>query len=153
MPRAIAVVDPESIVPDHNDLSGLQGGTTNQFYHLTAAQYAALGTSSWVEVTGTSQVMAVNQGYVANNDSQVQFTLPSTAAFGSEISVVTKGNGGWKINQNSGQSIIFGSQSSTAGTGGYVQSTINQGDVIKLLCITANELFIVTSAIGNLDII
>lgn len=27
----------------HNDLSGLQGGTTNEFFHLTSAEYAALG--------------------------------------------------------------------------------------------------------------
>ncbi|MCP3683265.1 MAG: hypothetical protein GY861_11300 [bacterium] len=25
--------------PDHNDLSGLQGGTTNEYYHLTQADY------------------------------------------------------------------------------------------------------------------
>lgn len=30
-------------VSDHNQLSNLQGGTTNEYYHLTAAQYAALG--------------------------------------------------------------------------------------------------------------
>lgn len=29
-------------VSNHNDLSGLQGGTTNEYYHFTAAQYNAL---------------------------------------------------------------------------------------------------------------
>lgn len=29
-------------VSDHNNLSGLQGGTTNEYYHLTAAQLASL---------------------------------------------------------------------------------------------------------------
>lgn len=31
-----------SAVNNHNDLAGLQGGTTGEYYHLTAAQYAAL---------------------------------------------------------------------------------------------------------------
>jgi hypothetical protein len=31
---------------DHNLLSNLQGGTTDEFYHLTAAQVAALGSAS-----------------------------------------------------------------------------------------------------------
>lgn len=29
--------------PAHNDLTGLQGGAATEYYHLTAAQYAALG--------------------------------------------------------------------------------------------------------------
>jgi len=28
----------------HNNLTGLQGGTTNEYYHLTASEYADLGT-------------------------------------------------------------------------------------------------------------
>ncbi len=30
----------------HAELTGLQGGTTDEYYHLTAAEYAALGSSS-----------------------------------------------------------------------------------------------------------
>jgi len=30
-------------INNHNDLSGLQGGAVGEYYHLTAAQYAALG--------------------------------------------------------------------------------------------------------------
>lgn len=29
---------------NHNDLSSIQGGTANQFYHATAAEYAKIGT-------------------------------------------------------------------------------------------------------------
>jgi hypothetical protein len=32
-------------VDTHNDLGGLQGGTAGEYYHLTAAEYAALGSS------------------------------------------------------------------------------------------------------------
>jgi hypothetical protein len=33
-------------VVDHDDLDGLQGGTFGEYYHLTSAQYAALGTAT-----------------------------------------------------------------------------------------------------------
>lgn len=36
----------QAAVSIHNDLSGLQGGTTGQYYHMTSAQYAALGVAS-----------------------------------------------------------------------------------------------------------
>ena len=32
-------------IPDHNDLSGLQGGTTDEYYHLTSAEITDLGTA------------------------------------------------------------------------------------------------------------
>jgi len=95
------------------------------------------GGTSWTEVTGTSQTMVADGGYVANNAGLVTLTLPTTAAFGTFIRVVGKGAGGWTIAQNSGQSIQVGSSSSTVGAGGSISST-NQYDSIGLLCTTAN---------------
>lgn len=37
----------------HNSTSGIQGGTANQFYHLTNAEYAALGSSTAGQYTPT----------------------------------------------------------------------------------------------------
>lgn len=36
----------QAAVSSHNDLTGLQGGTTGQLYHLTAAQHAAYGVAT-----------------------------------------------------------------------------------------------------------
>lgn len=36
----------QSAVSSHEDLTGLQGGTTGEHYHLTSAQYAAYGTAT-----------------------------------------------------------------------------------------------------------
>jgi hypothetical protein len=48
------------IVPVHNDLSGLQGGASGEYYHLTAAQVAALSTyaidANVVHKTGTETI-------------------------------------------------------------------------------------------------
>lgn len=91
----------------------------------------------WTEVTGTTQAMVADNGYVANNGALVVFTLPTTAAFGTVINLVGKGAGGWRIDQNASQNIQVGSVSSTVGVGGSVAST-NRYDSLELLCTTAN---------------
>jgi hypothetical protein len=35
----------------HNDLAGLQGGTSNEFYHLTSAEYTGTGTGNFVRAS------------------------------------------------------------------------------------------------------
>lgn len=91
----------------------------------------------WTEVAGTSQAMTADNGYVANNAGLVTLTLPVTAAFGTAISIIGKGAGGWLIAQNAGQNIQIGSSSSSVGAGGSVAST-NRFDSLQLICTTAN---------------
>jgi hypothetical protein len=91
----------------------------------------------WTEVTGTTQAMTADSGWVTNNGALVTLTLPATAAFGTAISVIGKGAGGWQIAQNAGQNIQVGDFSSTVGAGGFIAST-NRYDSIDLICTTAN---------------
>lgn len=53
----------------HNDTSGLQGGTTNQFFHLTAAQFAGLATIASGNYTPTLTG-------VANVDASTAYSCP-----------------------------------------------------------------------------
>lgn len=107
----------------------------------------------WTEVTGTTQAMVADNGYVANNGTLVVFTLPATAAFGAVINLVGKGAGGWRIDQNASQNIQVGLVSSTVGIGGSVAST-NRYDSIELLCTTANTTWTVLGGPqGNLTIV
>ena len=99
---------------------------------------------AWVDVTGISQPMAINTGYVSDNPSLVTLTFPATAPFGSIIEIVGKGAGGWKANLSGGQTLSFGNASVTS----YVQSNINT-DYIRVVCTTANTVWTVTSVIGN----
>lgn len=94
----------------------------------------------WTEVTGTTQAMVADGGYVANNAGLVTFTLPATADFGTVISVIGKGAGGWQIDQNASQVIQIGSLGSTPGVGGSIAST-NRYDAVYLLCTTADTVF------------
>lgn len=95
------------------------------------------GGYTWTEVTGTSQSMAINNGYIANNAGLVTCTLPATASVGDTITIQGKGAGLFRIAQNAGQTIHFGSSDTTTGAGGYLEAT-HRYDSIELLCITAN---------------
>src|SRR5690606_32152414 len=121
-----------------------------------AASITISGTGSgigWTEVTGTTQAISADSGYVANNAATVVFTLPVTAAFGTVVNVVGKGSGGWQINQNAGQNIQIGAVSSTVGAGGSIAST-NRFDSIELLCTTADTTFTVLGGPqGNITIV
>lgn len=101
---------------------------------VNATGLAGIG---WVVVSGTSQAMSADMGYIANNAGLVTLTLPLTAAVGTIIYVQGMGSGGWSIAQNAGQNIQVGSAGSTIGAGGSVSST-NQWDSITLLCVNAN---------------
>lgn len=107
------------------------------------------GTFTWSEVTGTSQAMAISNGYIANNAGLVTLTLPAVAALGSVVRVAGKGTGLWSIAQNSGQTIHFGSVNTTTGVGGSLAAILRY-DCVELLCTTANTDWTVLSVIGNL---
>ncbi|MFA6335501.1 MAG: hypothetical protein WCX48_08090 [Bacteroidales bacterium] len=128
----------------HSDLSNLTYGTSG---HTGFAPKEAI-----VEVTGTTQAMAVNTPYIANNGALVTLTLPATAALGDFVAVEGKGAGGWKIAQNASQYIRFISISSVAGVGGSIASTA-QYDVVRLLCTTANNGWTVIYSEGNLSVV
>lgn len=103
----------------------------------------------WTTVTGTSQALAANNGYYANNAALVTLTLPTVAAVGDLIMVGYQGAGGWKVAQNAGQSITDGNVVTTSGTGGSLASSAS-GDNVTLRCLTANTTFMVWGQQGNL---
>lgn len=92
---------------------------------------------SWTTVSGTSQAMLSNNGYIANNSGLVTLSLPATSVVGDEIDIIGKGSGGWSISQGSGQQIVIGNAASTSGASGSVSST-NAKDSITLICTATN---------------
>lgn len=104
----------------------------------------------WTEVivVGPTQ-MAVDNGYIANNGSQVGLTLPLTAALGSTICVIGKGAGGWIINQNAGQTIREVDSVTTTGVLGTVESSEARATMC-MVCITADTEWQITQSTGNL---
>lgn len=108
---------------------------------------------SWTEVTGVTQAMAVDSGYIANNAGLVTLTLPAIAVVGDTVIVQGKGAGGFLIAQNAGQVINYGSSPTTVGVGGSLAST-NQWDSVELLCVTANTTWaVLTGTQGVLTVV
>ena len=84
----------------HNSLTGLQGGTANEYYHLTSAEYAAL--------TGGSSAVTYTENFTATA-SQTNFAL-ARAPLANGIILVARGgivaqSSDWSI---SGSTLIFG---------------------------------------------
>ena len=109
--------------------------------------------SNWINVTSSPQNLVANLNYLSNNGaSLITYTLPLTAAFGTVIQISGFSSGGWTLAQNAGQSINFGSLTTTTGVGGSLSSS-NKNDYVRLLCVTANTTWNVISSIGNLTIV
>lgn len=106
----------------------------------------------WVNVTGTTQTIAVGTGYTASNAGVVTFTLPATAAFGTKFNITTgTTTGGWQVSQAAGQSINYGNLTTTVGTGGNLASSM-AGDSIEVVCIVANTTFQVLNSQGEINV-
>ncbi|MFA5407037.1 MAG: hypothetical protein WC307_06795, partial [Candidatus Nanoarchaeia archaeon] len=56
---AFSTVFTVSSVANHNDLSSLQGGTTNEYYHLTSAEYTGTGTGNFVRASTPTLVTPI----------------------------------------------------------------------------------------------
>ncbi len=106
---------------------------------------------TWTDVSGTSQTLAANQGYTADNGALVTFTLPASAAVGDMYVITGRGAGGWKVAQLSGQQIHFGALATTSGTGGSLAST-GQYDSVGIVCTVANVEFNVVESIGQIEV-
>jgi photosystem II stability/assembly factor-like uncharacterized protein len=63
------------------------------------------GSIRWEAVSGSSVLAQPNRGYLATNATQTVVTLPPTPNLGDIVRVTSAGSGGWKIAQNSGQSV------------------------------------------------
>lgn len=100
-------------------------------------------------VSGTSQTAAVNNGYITNNAALCTVTLPTTASVGQLVQVTGQGAGGWKIAQNASQLIIFNSNVTATGTGGFLASSLAT-DNLMLMCTVANTTWNVISSQGNI---
>jgi len=92
---------------------------------------------------------------VTNSATKLNISLPTTCPVGTLCRVVGLGSGGWKIVQNSGQSIKYDAATSTTGTGGSIESNLAQYASITLMCIVANTTFSVVegSPVSSLMII
>jgi hypothetical protein len=88
----------------------------------------------WTVVSNTTQTAVGNNGYLLTNNAQVTVTLPSSPNMGETIRIVGTGAGGWKLNQNAGQSILASQIGGQFGVA-WIPSVYSNG-VYGLVCST-----------------
>lgn len=128
---------------------GLSNFNSTQFSVDANGFVSSIGGSfAWVDVTGATQTISVQTGYVTDH-TNVTYTLPASASLGDQFRIVGK-LGITTIAQNANQQILVGSASSTVGIGGSVAGT-NVGDCMWLVCITsgASTVWRAESFVGN----
>ena len=101
----------------------------------------------WVDVTGTSQTMSSNTGYVTDNASLVTLSLPASSVLGDGLKVIGFNSGGFSVTCAEGQSIHMGNDTTTASL-----SSNNQYDCVTLRCVVPDAEWIVESSQGNLTL-
>lgn len=107
------------------------------------------GGVTWTDVTGATQTLVAENGYITDRGGGVTYTLPASGTLGDEIIIVGK-LGLATVAQNANQQILIGSSSSTVGVTGNIVAT-NVGDCITLICITAgaSTVWRSVSLVGN----
>ncbi len=110
------------------------------------------GGITWSTVT-VDATAGVNTGTVANKAGLLTMTLPSTSAVGDIVAITGINTAlGWKIAQNAGNTIFFGTSTTTPGTGGSLASVATH-DTVTLVCVTANANWSVLSSVGNITVV
>lgn len=124
-------------------------GTT--LLNWSAFNFIPLTNFTWNVVSGTTQAIEMQNGYITSNVAQTVLTLPTTATVGQTFRIAGFGTGGWRLAQNASQLIAIGSSTTSTGVLGYLEST-NARDSIEVICVTANIEFLVLDMIGNLTV-
>lgn len=127
------------------------GGITFTTGAGTLAINGTGGGLTWSVITGASQAMTSNNGYIANRAGTVAFTLPTTSAVGDIISVTGMNTAtGWSIAYTTNQQIFMGTSSATLTSGSLASTNIR--DSVTMVCIVANLTWNVINSMGNITI-
>lgn len=125
---------------------------TNAGGSITLASGGGSG-FSWNYVSGTTTALAAGNGYITDNVALVTATLPVTCARGQGFALQNVGAGLLRIAQNAGQSIHFGSGTSTVGAGGYIEITTQFNGFIMLCTVADTEFCLLTPPNGAVTIV
>ncbi len=148
-----AIGTPQIILGGTLTMSGAHNftGTISADTNITFPTSGTLATTSisglfpFSSIAGTTQLAAINSGYVISNASQTTVTLPATAAVGDRVAIVGLGAAGWILQAGGSQTIKFLTQTTTSG--GTLTST-NLYDSVEVCCVIANTTWVVRSVVS-----
>lgn len=148
---ALAATEPTTAGTISKPVFVADSTTSGYFINYRGKVNTTGGIASVVEVTTTTYTLLPNTRHIVNTATLCTLTLPATASQGDLFQVNGKGAGGWKVAQNSGQT-IHSTSDTTTGTGGSMASSARYDNVV-LVNITANTDFEATARNGSLIIV
>lgn len=131
----------------HTFTGNLTGNTNVTFPTSGTLATVGGGGVTW-SVSSTNITLSANTGVIASGMTFITFTLPSTFNVGDIFEVANAPSTILTLAQSSGITVYYGSQQTTTGTGGNLQSTAS-GCTLKLVGFVANTSLIVVSGIGQ----
>jgi hypothetical protein len=139
-------------VPTPANLTAGTGVTiTNGAGTITIAAPASDPSATVLANPTASQTLAPNTTYICTNTSGgiTTFTLPTVPVAGDFYRIVGGGSQGWKVAQNATQQVFIGALSTTAGTGGSVNSTTSGGSSNESITIWCQSSTVFLGEIGG----
>lgn len=139
--------------------------TNNGLSHFDSADFT-VDADGFVSLNGTGAVvwnvisqatqpaeLAINNGYIciAGGTGNVSIPLPAASSLGDIIEIALNGATSWTITQAAGQQIRWSGSTTTLGAAGSLATT-GTGDSIRLVCQTANTVWVGLSGNGNLTV-
>lgn len=107
---------------------------------------------TWNVITAASSPLVAENGYIANRNGGVLFTLPVLASVGDTFKITNINNiGNWTIQYNATQYIQFGNIKTTVTTGSISSNSV--GDSIEIICVVLNTGFLVLNVQGNITFV
>lgn len=106
---------------------------------------SASGLTWTTDVSGPVNVNA-GEGHIADAGGAITYNLPATCAVGDGFAFISEQAGGFVVTAAAGDQIRMGNQISSLG--GSISSTA-VGDVLELMCVTADSRFFVVDSVGN----
>ncbi len=123
-----------------------------EFWNASISEWLQFSDNSpsafnWTVVTSPTVIPGVNSGLITNRSATpVQVLLPPVFSIGDEIIIMGLGAGGWSLVANKGQSILFGSVSTSVD--GSINSDITNS-VIAVRGLVPSTTWLVTSTNSN----
>lgn len=153
-------VGPNAGAGNHVYLNGysagrVYGGVASTTLEIWEINTSAITGSFFWSVVNADATIVVNRGYIANKAGLLTMTLPATAAIGDTIRLTGINTAvGIRVAQNANQRIHFSLLSTTAGVGGYIESTQIR-DSVELVCVVAGASteYNVISSEGNWTVV
>jgi hypothetical protein len=146
------ITDSGNAQPDQGNLTIVgSGGVTTAG---TGSQVTISSSAIKWNYINTSVTAEANNGYIIGlgASSRVYISLPDTMEKGDVIEVAGYGPFGWRISQTAAlQKIHFGSDSSSAGTSGYLYSN-NRYASVSIICTLDGAEFVVKSGNGDMEV-